>query len=443
MNLNRTKQSEFGIDLPMNRDTSSDAHLSLRSLLAIAVAEIDSSGRLIEANDGFYHVINRLPNEPLGNVSLFFANPAFERLACALKDTSLGGVIYQGLITFLDSQGVSRSLTGSVVRHGDHLYLTAEHDVRENERIAAEVMHLNAELGEQQRALNRANRLLAKEKVEQERLNTELSKAMAQLVQTEKLTSIGQMAAGVAHEINNPIGFVRSNLATLGDYVHDLLAVIDAYALADDLARKDPSVWEGIERARKHSDIDFLREDVVALMSQSREGISRVTQIVQDLKDFSCIDNAEWQLADIHACLDSVLNVAAHKIRDTAEVVREYGTLPLVYCCPSQLNQVFMNLILNAVEALETPGQIVLRSGQENNEVWIEIQDTGHGIAPNQLQRIFDPFYTTRPVGSGMGLGLSSSWGVVSKHHGRIDVRSEPGKGSCFRIVLPIKSKQT
>jgi signal transduction histidine kinase len=250
------------------------------------------------------------------------------------------------------------------------------------------------------------------------------------LLQSEKMAAIGQLAAGVAHEINNPVGFVNSNLSSLKSYVGQLLSVISAYEDGD------PAL---IEQARKSADLDFLREDLPSLLSESQEGLSRVTKIVQDLKDFSHIDQTGHQEADLNAAMESTLNVVWNELKYKAEVIREYGEIPLVDCVPAQINQVFMNLLINAAQAINTQGKIYVRSGCQNGHVWFEIEDTGCGMSEEIRQRIFEPFFTTKPVGRGTGLGLSISYDIiVKKHRGRMDVTSKPDRGTCFRLWLPI-----
>jgi len=294
------------------------------------------------------------------------------------------------------------------------------------------------------RALERMDlmTLLQKEKADQQALIEKLHDAQNQLLQSEKMASIGQLAAGVAHEINNPIGYVNSNLGTLEKYLADMFTMLAAYEQAEPLLAADPGKAAGIKALRDKLDIDFLKEDVVALMKESEEGISRVKKIVQDLKDFSHVDESEWQWVDLHKGLESTLNVVWNEIKYKAEVVKEYGELPEVECLPSQLNQVFMNLLVNAAHAIEERGTITLRSGTRNGEAWVEVADTGKGIPPEILTRIFDPFFTTKPVGKGTGLGLSLSYSIVQKHHGRIEVESEVGVGTTFRICLPVKQPE-
>ncbi|HOE41973.1 MAG TPA: PAS domain S-box protein [Rhodoferax sp.] len=270
-------------------------------------------------------------------------------------------------------------------------------------------------------------------------LNQRLSEAQGQLLQSEKLAAIGQLAAGVAHEINNPIGFVRSNLGTLADYVDDLLSIDRVYMdFEDQLAAREPTLFARVKAIKNECDHDFIVGDLKNLLHESGEGLDRVIKIVQDLKGFSRIGESGWLWADLHMGLESTLNIVHNEVKYKAEVVRELGDLPEVYCIPSQINQVFMNLLLNAAQAIESHGVITLRSGCDGAWVWIEIRDNGCGIAPATVGRIFEPFFTTKPVGKGTGLGLSLAWGIVQRHLGTIDVQSEVGKGTTFRIRLPI-----
>ena len=269
-------------------------------------------------------------------------------------------------------------------------------------------------------------------------LNLKLKETQGQLLQSEKLASIGQLAAGVAHEINNPIGFVYSNLGTLQRYLTDLLGLIAAYESAESNIA-DAVVIEQLQAMKKKADLVFLREDITALMSESRDGITRVKDIVQNLKDFSHADAGdEWHWATLQQGLDSTLNIVWNELKYKCEVVKEYAVIPDIECLPSQLNQVFMNMLVNAGHAIEERGTITIRTGTEQDQVWVEIEDTGKGIEPQNLKRIFDPFFTTKPVGTGTGLGLSLTYNIVQKHNGRLEVDSVVGQGTRFRIWLPI-----
>src|SRR5438105_6020328 len=256
-------------------------------------------------------------------------------------------------------------------------------------------------------------------------MNLQLQSTQQQLMQSEKMASIGQLAAGVAHEINNPVGYVYSNLGTLAGYVDELLRVV----------RHLNGKGQGPAPA---CDIEFLEEDIPALVSETRKGLDRVKKIVQDLKDFSRIDKSDdWEPANLVKGLESTLNIVANEIKYKAAVVKELVPLPDVPCLPTQLNQVFMNLLVNAAQAIAGKGTITLRSGFDDSHVWVEVGDDGCGMTPDVQARIFEPFYTTKPVGKGTGLGLSVSYSIVQKHHGNIELTSAPGEGTRFRVILP------
>ena len=262
----------------------------------------------------------------------------------------------------------------------------------------------------------------------------------SQLVQSEKLASLGQLAAGVAHEINNPVGFISSNLSTLEGYFNQLQQMLDAYQRAEVLVTP-PEQSEQLKAMRVGLELDFLKEDIPVLIKESKEGIGRVVQIVKDLKNFSRVDNEQtWQFANLQQGIDSTLNIVASELKYKADVVKHYGALPEIECLASQLNQVVMNLVINAAQAMGPErGTITISTGVDSENVWLEVADNGYGIAPQTLQKIFDPFFTTKPVGEGTGLGLSLSYGIVKKHRGDISVSSELGKGTTFRVVLPIR----
>jgi two-component system NtrC family sensor kinase len=266
--------------------------------------------------------------------------------------------------------------------------------------------------------------------------NNRLEEAQNQLLQSEKMASIGQLAAGVAHEINNPIGFVNSNLNSLKHYIDDLLGLIAEYESTE--AELGPELRQRLQAAKQDVDLAYMLEDLPVLLRESADGLGRVKRIVQDLKDFSRVDNSDWAEADLNAGLDSTLNVVLNEVKYKADVVKNYGVLPPVRCLAAQLNQVFMNFIVNAAHAIESRGVITLSSGHCGAWVWIEVADTGSGMSEEIQRRIFEPFYTTKPVGKGTGLGLSLSFSIVQKHKGMIKVKSEPGKGSAFRVWIPV-----
>ncbi|MBC8055771.1 MAG: ATPase [Rhizobiales bacterium] len=273
-------------------------------------------------------------------------------------------------------------------------------------------------------------------------LNSRLSEAQDKLMQSEKLASIGQLAAGVAHEINNPIGYIFSNFGTLEKYLADLFRMLDAYEKAETALSGTPAGAQ-LAALRESLEVGFLKEDIPSLMAESKEGITRVRTIVQNLKDFSRVDtDRKWAMADLHHGIDSTLNIVNNEIKYKADVVKLYGDIPDIECLPSELNQVFMNLFVNAAHAIQAErGTITIRTGADAAaaRVWVEVSDDGGGIAKENLGRVFDPFFTTKPVGVGTGLGLSLSYGIVKKHFGQIEVSSEVGQGTTFRITLPVR----
>lgn len=254
-----------------------------------------------------------------------------------------------------------------------------------------------------------------------------------ELLRAEKMASVGRLAAGIAHEINNPVGFVQSNLGSLKTYGNRLIELIDALGACTDATRH--------EQMRQEADFDFLRGDMIELIEESRVGLARVSRIVQKLMDFSYVDQSEIQDSDLNTDLENSLQVAWHEIRENIAVMRDYGVLPRVRCVPAQINQVFFNLITNAVQAMAGTGTLTLATRAEPDWVTVSIGDTGSGMSEEALTRIFDPFYTTRPVGQGMGLGLSESYDIVNKHGGRLNVESRPGHGTTFHIRLPVAGR--
>lgn len=328
----------------------------------------------------------------------------------------------------------------------DEAYKTADADREIIERsldlMSKELTETNAGLRTKLAEHKRTEVALQQEKEEQRVLIMKLEAAQSQLIQSEKMASIGQLAAGVAHEINNPIGFVYSNLGSLEKYIQDTFEMLELYEQAE-VSITNADTLTKLKAAKHRLDIVYIKDDLRALMNESKDGITRVKNIVQNLKDFSHVDIVEeWHFTNLQNGLESTLNIVNNEIKYKADVVKNYGVIPDVECLSSQLNQVFMNLLVNASHAIETHGIITIGTGQQDEEVWVEISDTGSGIPPQNLQKIFDPFFTTKPVGKGTGLGLSLSYGIIQKHHGRIEVHSVVGKGTSFKVWIPVKKPQ-
>jgi PAS domain S-box-containing protein len=405
---------------------------------AALVTETSLDGTIAYANEKFCALSGYRAEELLGrshNIVKSGEHPP--EFFAEMWQTILAGEVWSGEIAIRTSQGELRWMATAItpVMGGDGKpvkFVAIRFDVTERKLTEQALRKSHDEL--EQRVRERTAELTAANAAQAE-LIAKLAETHIQLLQSEKMASIGQLAAGVAHEINNPVGFVFSNLGTLKNYVGDLLRLQGACESAE--CSLPEGVRKDIVRLKDEIDIAYLRKDVVNLLAESAEGLQRVKSIVQNLKDFSHAGESERQSANLEKGLDSTLNVVWHELKNKAEITREYAGIPEIDCFPSQLNQVFMNLLVNAGQAIEESGHIILRTGQDESNVWVEVVDDGKGILPQHLGHIFDPFFTTKPVGKGTGLGLSLSYGIVQKHGGRIEVDSTPGKGTCFRVVLP------
>ena len=279
-----------------------------------------------------------------------------------------------------------------------------------------------------------------------ERQIDEIKRTRAQLVQAEKMAAIGQLAAGIAHEINNPVGFVRSNVNTLSGYVEDFRTMIEQQKKLVATIKTGQGLEAAAaqaERASNENDVDFMLADVDALIAETTDGLDRVKNIVADLLDFSRIGKDELNNEDIHQLIEKTLGIAQNQLRHKVEIKKEFCNLAPVICDGGKLSQVFLTLLVNAAQAIEENGVITIRTGQEKQGVWIEFQDNGCGIAEENLTRIFDPFYTTKDVNEGTGLGLHIAHNIVASHGGQIKVKSMVGKGTNFRIELPVRARPT
>ncbi len=281
---------------------------------------------------------------------------------------------------------------------------------------------------------------------------TERKRAQLQLLQSEKMASIGQLAAGVAHEINNPTGYVSSNLKTMAEYFDDIMGILQRHRQflngVRDLvenAKLDgdlPGLMREIENMEKKIDIEYILKDAPSLIQESREGTERIKEIVLSLKNFAHPGEDRFIYSDVNRNMESTLNVVWNELKYKATVNKDYGELPEIQCYPQQVNQVFMNILVNAAQAIKTKGEITIRTRSINGDVEISINDTGVGIPPEHLARVFDPFFTTKEVGKGTGLGLNVAYNIIKKHHGSIDVTSKLGEGTTFTIRLPVHQEE-
>ncbi len=280
--------------------------------------------------------------------------------------------------------------------------------------------------------------------IERKRAERDIASAQAQLFQSEKLASIGQLAAGVAHEINNPVGFINNNMELLRQYVTEYTEIIKMVeglkkSVANGDIQKTKEILNNIDLFEKNIQLDKMINDSDSLFKHNQKGIERIQKIVMDLRTFAHEDNDTMEFLKIEEIIDSILSIVHHELKFKAELKKDYGKTPLVKCNSQRMGQVFINLLINAVQAMDKKGVIEVKTYQKDDFLCIEITDTGQGIPPENLSKIFDAFFTTKPIGQGTGLGLSVSYEIVKKHGGDIQVQSEVGKGTKFTVILPLK----
>lgn len=273
--------------------------------------------------------------------------------------------------------------------------------------------------------------------------NRKLRMTQAALVQSEKLASLGQLAAGMAHEINNPVAYVTNKLAVLKRDVRAVVEMLQAYRRgAEVLAQAAPPLAAELAELEAASDLAWIEENLPRLFASSLEGLGRVRSIVQNLREFARLDSADLDALDLNAALTSTLAVLARDVQEKQLAVEtHFGQLPPVVCRPGKIHQVFHNLLLNAIQASEPRGRLELRTAVERDQVLVDVQDHGCGIAAEHLPRLFEPFFTTKAVGQGAGLGLAICYGIVRDHGGAIEVDSQQGRGSTFRVRLPLHAE--
>jgi signal transduction histidine kinase len=297
---------------------------------------------------------------------------------------------------------------------------------------------------EAEQALEEQRRRQQEELEERVRQATrELEARQAQLIQAEKLASLGQMAASIAHEINNPVSYVASNVSTLDEYISVLIELIELYQQVEQRLGSPPpepvaGLLEQVRVVRERERLEGILQDVKEALGDSREGLGRIRDFIQSLKAFVREELGTPQVADLNQVLQMTLRMLRHEFKHKCEVHTELAPLPMLRCFPTQLNQVFTNLLLNAAQAISQRGEIRVASGLEGGEAVVRISDTGSGMTPETRAKLFTPFFTTKPTGQGTGLGLSICYAIIRRHKGRIDVESEPGRGTTFTVRLPL-----
>lgn len=312
--------------------------------------------------------------------------------------------------------------------------LAIKEDITERKRIEEDLQRTVAEATQLSASMEFKNAQIERQRKDLDKAYSDLKTAQSQMLQREKMASIGQLAAGVAHEINNPIGFVTSNLRSLSKYTKRF----SSYIKQLEAALKDRPEWDALKVERQKIKLDFLLEDTQELIDESLDGSERVSKIVQNLKTFSRVDQAGEQDVDLNECLESTIAIVWNELKYKATLEKDYGELPDLTCNPQELTQVFTNILVNAAQAIQKSGEIKISTHCSGETIIVAIQDNGCGIGKEHLGKIFEPFFTTKDVGQGTGLGMSISYDIVKKHGGDIQVKSTVGAGTCFTLTFPL-----
>ncbi len=407
---------------------------SLVESLPQNVLRKDADGKFIFANQRFCDTIGK-PREQVVN-----------HTDSALYPAALAEKFRQDDLAVMTSGRIFHTVEENISPHGEKVYVeVTKIPLRDGNQKALGIQCIFWDVTERvvaEQRLNEQNRLLEETARSEREAHQALKKAQSHLVQSEKLASLGQTVAGVAHEINNPLAFVSNNVAVLQRDMRGICEILTLYRKAEDaIAKEQPELMVGIKEAAEQMDLEYTLANCQDLLTRSRDGLSRIQQIVKDLRDFARLDESDLHEVDLNAGIESTVNIIKGQAKKRqVEIVLELGDLPPVACFPAKINQVVMNLISNAIDAAGENGRVTVRSMHDGYTARIQVEDTGRGIDPAIRDRIFDPFFTTKAPGAGTGLGLSISYGIVQDHGGWIEVASEAGKGTSFTVNLPIQA---
>lgn len=409
--------------LPNWNDLIGELWLNGRS---VAVGIFDIEGKMLSANPALCYYLNADPKDLLPKNS--FVNPEFSTFLV----NSTSDLVFEGMITLGNRQDISFVLQAKVFRRVENILVYAEAD-------APSLFEENIKMSQLNQLVNNLQRQLIKEKKTLQDTLQELKETQQMLIHSEKMNAMGKLVAGVAHELNNPISFVYSNLFSLDK---DIADIFDAYSEIEKLiiGSNHAPLNEAVASIRVKNNLDFLREDITDMTKESKIGIERVKTIVEDLRTFSRLDEAEIKQVSLLETIRSTLTIVRPEL--TKKEIQYNQSVPEMEleCYPGQLNQAILNVLINAIQAVDTGGNIWLTVIDKDSQIELSIKDDGCGIPLAIKDRIFDPFFTTKPIGSGTGLGLSITYKIIHDlHHGSIEVVSEPGNGSKFVIILPKK----
>ena len=401
---------------------------------------LNSDLKILTANHSFYATFKVTPEDTIGNFIYDVGNRQWDipKLRMLVEEILPLETVINDYEVEHDFPGIGHKIILLNARQifrekiGSHIILLAMEDITARKQI-------EAVLNENQERLQFFNDQLENRIAEEVGKNREKD---ILLLHQDKMSSIGQLAAGVAHEINNPMAFIASNLVTLKSYVESLSQF---HRFFQDLLEKNGTVQELVvlEEATRKLDIAFILDDIAPLIAESSEGATRVKQIVHDLKGFARTDDSSFELTDLNDCVRSTVNIVRNEIKYVAELDLQLGDIPQINCSSNQLSQVIINLLVNAAHSISNHGSITVITRQVDDTVVLSVRDTGRGMTEDVRKRIFEPFFTTKGVGKGTGLGLSISYSIIKKHGGEILVESEPGTGTTFTVTLPIHDRRT
>ena len=396
---------------------------------SIAFGIFNTNGKLLFANNTMCYFLDTANNEL--QPKNFFVNPHFD----SFLEVQSEGKIFDGYMTIGNYSNISFVLLASVFRHDDQIMIFAEPNV-------PDLFNENLKMSDLNQQINNLQRQLIKEKKTLEVTLSKLKETQQLLIHSEKMNALGKLVAGVAHEINNPIAFVFSNLHSMGNYFDD---IFNAYLQLEQLVDKtcEGEISEKAQHIRKNYDLDFLKDDINDMLSETKTGVDRVKTIVEDLRRFSRLDESNSKTIDLIGSIRSTVSIVKAQM-EQKHIKFEFESPEKldIDCFPGQLNQAILNILLNAIQAAPDNGKVSLSVKVKENDVQITIADNGSGIPPEIQNRIFEPFFTTKPVGSGTGLGLSITYKIIHElHKGSITVQSEPFSNTLFCITIPQKHK--
>ncbi len=410
--------------------------------LPFGIFVVNKQKQIIKINKAAEQIIGRNYNEIYGKICHEYICPSQNRL-CPVFD--LHQTMSRSEKYIINSKGEKIPVIKTAIPlelEGEKVILEAFTDISEQKKMQELLLFAKQDIENYSQNLEK---LVDARTTDLQNALANLKETQGQLLQSEKMASVGQLAAGIAHEINNPIGFIKSNLCTFRTYAKEIIMLLEGY---DRLIKEKPDqstyneIMAEVVALRNTIDIDYIITETEKIIKDSVDGVERICNIVTDLKEFSHIDRPNACEEDINIILDKTISVAWHELKYKAKIERNYGTLPLLKCHGGQLGQVFLNMLINASHALEGKSEsavITIKTGFENDQINIEISDNGCGIAPEALPKIFDPFFTTKDIGKGTGLGLNLAYKIIQAHGGQITVQSKQGSGTTFKIMLPVE----